>query len=204
MLAGIVSLVVGPPLDGRQWSAVGLSVVAALSLQRGDDRLPAKALGLILVACLCFAIADLAIVSLIGRLVGTGTVPIGRFHAGILAMVITYVACGVLLLPAAPRMWPRTSGGWTPALQYSLVWLAAMISLYACLGQVGAVFGNILQSTRGVMSVVIGAGLARSGWHDLEERVDRATLLKRIAAAMLMTAAISLWVSDALWVGDAS
>jgi hypothetical protein len=46
------------------------------------------------------------------------------------------------------------------------------------------------------MSVVIGAGLAQAGWHDLEEKVDRATLIKRIAAAVLMTAAIALWVSD--------
>jgi len=195
MLAGIVALVLGPPLDGRQWAAVALSVVAALALQRGDDRLPARALGLILVACLCFAIADLAIVSLIRRLAG-GAEPLGRFHAGILAMAITYVACGAILLPAAPRMWPRSRGGWLPAVQYSLVWLLAMIALYACLGQVGAVFGNILQSTRGVMSVVIGAGLAQAGWHDLEEKVDRATLIKRIAAAVLMTAAIALWVSD--------
>ena len=196
MLAGIVALVLGPPLGGRQWAAVALSVVAALALQRGDDRLPARALGLILVACLCFAIADLAIVSLIGRLAGGNAEPMGRFHAGVLAMAITYVACGAILLPAAPRMWPRSGGGWLPAVQYSLVWLLAMIALYACLGQVGAVFGNILQSTRGVMSVVIGAALAHAGWHDLEEQVDRATLLKRIAAAMLMTAAIALWVSD--------
>jgi len=197
MLAGIVSLVLGPPLDVRQWVAVVLSVIAALALQRGDDRLPARALGLILVACFCFAVADLAIVTLIGRLAGGGAAPIGRFHAGILAMAITYVACGAVLIPAAPWMWPRSRSGWLPAVQYSLIWLLAMIALYACLGQVGAVFGNILQSTRGVMSVVIGAALARAGWHDLEERVDRATLLKRIAAAMLMTAAIALWVSDA-------
>ena len=196
MLAGIVALVLGPPLGGRQWAAVALSVVAALALQRGDDRLPARALGLILVACLCFAIADLAIVSLIGRLAGGNAEPMGRFHAGVLAMAITYVACGAILLPAAPRMWPRSGGGWLPAVQYSLVWLLAMIALYACLGQVGAVFGNILQSTRGVMSVVLGAGLAQAGWPDLEEQVDRATLLKRIAAAMLMTAAIALYFSD--------
>ena len=178
------------------WPRGGGPVVAALALQRGDDRLPARALGLILVACLCFAIADLAIVSLIGRLAGGGAEPMGRFHAGILAMAITYAACGAILLPAAPRMWPRSGGGWLPAVQYSLVWLLAMIALYACLGQVGAVFGNILQSTRGVMSVVLGAGLAQAGWPDLEEQVDRATLLKRIAAAMLMTAAIALYFSD--------
>lgn len=195
MLAGIVSFVLGPPLDGRQWTAVALSVAAALFLQRGDDRIPSRSLGLMLVACLCFAIADLAIVALIGAIADGGSAPVGRFHAGVLAMAITYAACGVLVVPAAPGMWPRSARGWTPSLHYSLVWLLAMIALYACLGQVGAVFGNILQSTRGVMSVVLGAALAHAGWHDLEERVDRATLLKRIAAAMLMTAAITLYFS---------
>jgi len=196
MLAGIVSFVLGAPLDLRQWIAVGLSVVAALVLQRGDDRIPASALGLILVACLCFAIADLNIVALIGALADGGAAPIGRVHAGVLAMCLTYVACGAILLPAAPAMWPRSTRGWVPAVQYSTVWLLAMIALYACLGQVGAVFGNILQSTRGVMSVVVGAALAHAGWHDLEEQVDRATLMMRIAAAMLMTAAIALWFID--------
>jgi hypothetical protein len=38
--------------------------------------------------------------------------------------------------------------------------------------------------------------LARCCWHEVEEQVDRATLLKRIAAAMLMTAAIALYFSD--------
>jgi hypothetical protein len=61
---------------------------------------------------------------------------------------------------------------------------------------VGVVFGNILQSTRGVMSVAIGAALAHLGWHDLEQRVDRSTLLRRLTAALLMTAAIALYVID--------
>lgn len=195
MLAGIVSFFLGPPLDVRQWIAVGLSVAAALVMQRGDERIPIPSLALTIFACLCFAIADLNIVALIRAFTGAGT-PIGRFHAGILGMCLTYVACGAMLLPAAPRMWPRSRGGWVPAVQYSAVWLLAMIALYACLGQVGAVFGNILQSTRGVMSVAVGAALAHAGWHELEERVDRATLLKRIAAAVAMTAAIALWFTD--------
>jgi len=58
------------------------------------------------------------------------------------------------------------------------------------------VFGNILQSTRGIMAVVAGAALAHLGWHDLEERVDRATLIRRFAAAVLMTAAVCLFVID--------
>jgi len=38
--------------------------------------------------------------------------------------------------------------------------------------------------------------LAHLGWHDLEEQVDRGTLLRRLAAAALMTAAIALYVAD--------
>jgi hypothetical protein len=44
--------------------------------------------------------------------------------------------------------------------------------------------------------VVIGAWLARAGWHDLEERVDRGTFIRRVVAALLMVAAIALYVMD--------
>ena len=196
MLAGIVSTFLGAPLDARQWAAVGLAVAAALALQRGDDRVPLGTLGLVLVACLCFALADLQIVALLRALATGGPEPLGRFHAGCLGMCLTYVACGGLLLPWAGSMVPRSAGGLWPAVQYALVWLVAMIALYACLGTVGAVFGNILQGTRGVMSVLLGAILAHLGWHELEEKVDRRTFAARIAAAMAMAAAIALYASD--------
>ena len=70
-----------------------------------------------------------------------------------------------------------------------------MVALYACFGFVGAVFGNVLFSTRGIMAVVLGALLAHLGWHDLEEKVDRVTLLRRLTAAVLMTAAIAAYVA---------
>jgi hypothetical protein len=44
--------------------------------------------------------------------------------------------------------------------------------------------------------VVFGAALAHRGWHELEQRVDRATLVRRVAAALLMTAAIAVYVID--------
>jgi hypothetical protein len=38
--------------------------------------------------------------------------------------------------------------------------------------------------------------LAHLGWHDLESRVDRSMLLKRFAAALLMTAAVAIYVGN--------
>lgn len=199
MLAAIVSFVLGHVLDTRQWLAVALSVVAAMLLQAGRGGVSAGAFGLVLSCCLCFAISDLWIVQLIdglqaGAVASGGS--ISRMHAGGLAMALTYGLCGVVFAPLAIGLRPHTRADWQASAQYAAAWLLSMVGLYCCFGLVGVVFGNILQSTRGVMSVAIGAALAHLGWHELEQRVDRATLLRRLTAALLMTAAIALYVID--------
>jgi drug/metabolite transporter (DMT)-like permease len=201
MLAAIVSLGPGPGLDLRQWAAVGLTVIAAGMLQRGGAVSP-WALGIVLAACLSFAVSDLFIIRLIDALClarDDAGEPISRLHAGGLAMAVTYVACGGAALAAVavrPELWPRDRRDRRAASEYAAAWLVGMVALYACFGLVGAVFGNVLQATRGVMAVVIGAGLARAGWHDLEERVDRATFARRVAAALLMVVAIAVYVME--------
>lgn len=197
VLAFTVTLALGQVLDGQQWLAVGLSVVAAFFLQTGRGAVPLRVLGLVLVGCVLFAASDLQIVRLIAGIQAEATAagaPLSRMHAGALAMVITFATCGLLFLPVAAAIRPR--GDWAAATAYAAAWLASMISLYYCFGTVGAVFGNIIQSTRGLMAVALGALLARRGWHELEQRVDRATLLRRVFAAALMTVAIALYAVD--------
>jgi uncharacterized membrane protein len=201
MLAVIVSFVLGHVLDTRQWLAVALSVAAAAMLQSGRGAVPAGAFGFVLSCCLSFAISDIFILHLIdglqkGAIESSGA--ISRLHAGGLAMALTYGVCGVLFAPLVVALRPYTRADWAAAAQYASAWLVSMVGLYLCFGLVGVVFGNILQSTRGVMSVALGAAMAHLGWHELEQRVDRATLLRRLAAALLMTAAIALYVID-LW-----
>ena len=200
VLAVIVSCLPGEPLVARQWCAVGLAVVAALILQReptGARPAAAGGFAIVLVGCLFYAVSDLGILGLIDAFhspCAQCCPPIGRLHAGGLAMAVTYVFCGAIALPFVPRLRLRAAGDWVAPVQYAAAWLGGMAALYTCFGTVGLVFGNILQSTRGIMAVVAGAALAHLGWHDLEERVDQATLLRRLAAAALMTAAIALYV----------
>ena len=199
MLAVVVSFVLGHVLDTRQWLAVALSVAAAAMLQAGRGAVPAGAFGFVLSSCLAFAISDIFIVRLIDGLQAgamESSVVISRLHAGGLAMALTYGLCGLLFVPLVVGLRPYTRADWLAGAQYASAWLLSMVGLYCCFGIVGVVFGNILQSTRGVMSVAIGATLAHLGWHELEQRVDRATLLRRLAAAVLMTAAITLYVID--------
>jgi drug/metabolite transporter (DMT)-like permease len=195
-LAVIVSILPGQPLDGRQWLAVGLCGTAALVLQRGGSGLPLASLALLFVGCTCFAVADLGIVALIDGL--EQALPVSRLACGNVAMTLTYSLGGILVLPlVAGEAWrqPLTSADWRAAAEYSLAWLAAMVALYACIGAVGVIFSTILQSTRGIISIVLGAGLARQGWHELESQVNRTVFARRIAAAVLMTTAIALYVS---------
>lgn len=201
MLAAIVSLAPGGGLDGRQWLAVGSSALAAWMLRRGGGISP-MAFAILLVGCLGFACSDFCILGLIDGLepsLDMAGQTIERLHAGALAMAVTYVACGalaVVTLMIAPPLRPRDRGECIAAIQYGAAWLSSMVALYACFGLVGVVFGNVLQATRGVMAVVLGAWLARAGWHDLEERVDRDTFIRRAVAAILMVAAIGLYVMD--------
>jgi drug/metabolite transporter (DMT)-like permease len=199
ILAAMVSLSPTGTLDWRQWVAVLTSVVAAAMLQRGGTiGLPGFAI--ILVTCFGFACSDLFIVGLIEGLEPSRSNsgdPISRLHAGALAMAVTYAGCGLLAgiaLAIWPALRPRDRRERIGACLYAAAWLSGMVGLYACFSLVGVVFGNVLQATRGVMAVVIGAWLAKAGWHDLEERVDRGTFIRRVIAALLMVAAIALYV----------
>jgi drug/metabolite transporter (DMT)-like permease len=199
ILAAIVTCLPGDPLDARQWAAVALGLAAAALLQRGGGIAP-SALALVLVTCLAFAVADLCIVGLIDGLQAgpsPSAGPEARLRTGVLAMSLTYVTCGAaaVLLLVVRRTRPRDGRDWRGGGWYAAAWLGSMVALYACFGLLGAVFGNILQSTRGVMAIVIGAVLAHLGWHELEDRVDRFTLLRRVMAAALMTAAIALYAT---------
>lgn len=199
VLAIVVAVVIGEPLSDRQWLAVTLSVAATALLQGTAGGLSRGAFVRVLSVCLLFAISDLCIVRLIDALDTAPGVSGGRLSAAVLAMLLTYVlcgtACGLMLVAGRPSV--DRGGGlapWRAACTYAATWLAAMAGLYVCFGLVGALFGNVVQSTRGIMSVVIGALLAHLGWHELEQRVDRATLVRRIGAAALLTAAIAVYV----------
>jgi drug/metabolite transporter (DMT)-like permease len=204
VIALLATWVLGQPLAGRQWLAVAISVVAVAMLHRSRplsrSSAPGVVLGMVVAICLCFAVSDLFIVGLIDAVRGSpvasptmATSTQARLHAGGFAMAATYVLCGIIALPFVRQVGRRRTGGWVAAAQYSAAWLASMAGLYICFGLVGPVFGNILQSTRGIMAVGLGALLAAMGWHELEQPVDRQTLVRRVVAAVMMTAAIAAY-----------
>ena len=194
--AVLLTLVMRQSLAPLQWLAVLLCGGAAVVLQQGSSGVQLRILVLLSMSCFGFAVADLGILSLINGI--EDAIPVSRLQAGSLAMSLTYVLGALLMIPfviAQYRRLPRpVTADWRAAAEYSAAWMAAMVTLYACIGSVGVILSTILQSTRGIMSVVLGAALAHHGWHELETRVDRQMLIKRVIAAALMTTAIGVYV----------
>jgi len=184
-----VGFQLGPPLSRAQWGAVTLCVLAAFSLNRAGRRLDAPSAGWLVVTCLGYSLSDLGIVRLVQALQ-----PLSWLHASVLGACLCYALCGAIALTAAPFVGDRESRReWVHAWPYAVVWFGGMLLLFGCFAMVGPVFGNILQSTRGPMSVVIGAYAARRGLERIEQPVSREVLWRRLAAAVLMTAAIALF-----------
>jgi hypothetical protein len=69
----------------------------------------------------------------------------------------------------------------------------AICLLFACFGLIGVVYGNVVQSTRGIMAVGIGWIVAHIGHAHLESKVSRRVFRRRVAGAILMTAAVILY-----------
>ena len=65
-----------------------------------------------------------------------------------------------------------------------------MLFLYACFALIGTVNGNIVQSTRGIIAILIGAALSKLGFNELEEKITLNIFIRRIIAGAMMILAI--------------
>lgn len=177
------------PLAAEQWLAIGLCVTAAVSLNFSGVSLSLHGVAWLLFTCINYSLSDLCIEQLFGAL----GLP-SRFEASVLGTSISYVLCGAVALVALPLARRRIGRvDWVQALPFACCWLMAMVCLFICFGSVGAVYGNILQSTRGLFSILAGMWLASMGWFHLEQRAPGWVRVRRCAAAVLMVAAIWLF-----------
>jgi drug/metabolite transporter (DMT)-like permease len=173
-----------------QWLAVALSVAAAFALNSSGGRLPARMIGGLLLTCLTYSLSDISITYLV-HAVGNGAG--GVF----MSVALCYLLCGGVALAALPFAGPHQRGDWRLAVPWAVSWLGAMLLLFGCFQVKDVVFGNILQSTRGLISIVLGAGLAGMGMVHLEKKVSRRVFWRHMAAALLMSAAIVLYARGA-------
>ena len=176
-----------PAARGRKVLVLSFGLLLLAGWVTGKESVAATAW--LAVACIAYSLSDLNIARLVGVLG-----PPFSVHATILAVCLSYLLCGIAGLACLPWLGRGIRDmDWRFALPFSFCWFVGMCFLFGCFGSIGAVYGNILQSTRGIISVLIGAYLARLGLERLEQRITARTLARRVAAAVLMCVAIWLF-----------
>lgn len=175
-------------LHPLQWGAVGLSATAAWLLNEAGGRLPGRCVAVLAMTIVCYCLSDLSIGRLVARLAPAQPSP------AFIGAALSYLVCAVAVLPFALRRDLLQLHIWVLAAPYAAAWFGAMCLLYACFGLIGVVFGNIVQSTRGLMAVIAGWAIAHAGHTHLEARVGRHAIWRRAAGAVLMMGAVALYL----------
>ncbi len=197
ILAVISSMILHEDVTWLQWAAVVLSAAAAFMLNASGGSLPLKALAGIALTCLAYCISDLSIGVFVTAMKAGG---MGAMQASLLCAFLSYTLCGVLAVVILPWSGKGAPADWKWAAPFAAAWLVGMMCLFICFEAVGVVYGNILQSTRGLISIVIGAHLAGLGMVHLEQKHPRHVVLRRLGAAAMMCAAIALYrISPQQW-----
>jgi len=197
MLAGFTVLLMDQPLSVMQWAGVLIATAAAFVLNHAGGRNPWPAVIAILATCACYSLSDLCIRQLIDQLAVGGEMQRegGRVIVSVRATAMSYLLGGVVGAAAMPWLGSRRVADWRAVTPYAAVWFSAMLFMFATIGLVNVVLANILQSTRGLMAIGLGVALAAAGWTHLEAETERGVLIRRIAAAVLMTGAVGLYVA---------
>jgi uncharacterized membrane protein len=145
---------------------------------------------MVLLACLSYSLSDLSIASLVGKFHS-----IGALHGASLSAALCYILCGVfglIILLFTPKNTSKDT--WVYAIPFSVSWFLAMIFLFSCIGSIGVIFSNIIQSTRGIISILLGVWVAYAGFEALEPKVSRRVFFQRILAAILMTGSVAMFL----------
>ncbi|MHC5155620.1 MAG: EamA family transporter [Planctomycetota bacterium] len=186
----ISAIFLGLRFGPGQWLAVILTTAAVLMLSYSGKRIQGRFILLGLAACVSYCLSDLLVKVLVDHFEFMGIL-----RGAMMATALSYILCGVVGV-AVVMIYPRhsTRDTWLYALPFAASWFIAMIFLFSCFGLIGVVFGSILQSARGILSIVLGFVIAHLGFEALEPKPTKRIVVLRIIAAVLMTAAVVLFL----------
>jgi len=184
-LLGIIFL--GNSLNCWQWGAVVLCFCGAVMSNWSGKSISRTGVLYLLGAVMGYSLSDISIKQLIDCIkIQTGSGVLSTLIAASLSYV--YIGFFSLLVILSTRSVKIEH--LKPAMGFSCWWFTAMLFLFACFGLIGPLFGNIVQSMRGIIAVLLGALIAKFAWSEHEEKLARPVLIRRITAASLITCAI--------------
>ena len=180
----------------QQLTGVFVIMVASKLVSGAGERMSTAAWGWLIFCSSGFALSDVAI----GRMLQINSTVAGSvFQNAMFTLGIALVFSGVAAIPlffvqaARPSLVPRFSVLAKYAFGYSALWIVALAALFYAFASSSVELGTIVQSSRSLISVVIGYVLAKYGFlKDVEYKVSPRVFLVRLFAALLIIFAIYL------------
>ena len=183
----VLALLFGGTLTPLKYCAVVLCSISAVGMNFTGGKLTLKSCFWIGMAVISYALCDLSCTEMVKMMPGKN-----MMYNSLAVVGVSYALLGVFSLPALIAV-PRKKELLRDALPFGLAWFVSMIFLLAAFGSLGVIYGTILQSGRGIASVLIGILLLKLGFENLEPRVGRKAWIRRMIMAALMLCAMVMY-----------
>lgn len=182
----------GNRLNGLQWLAVCMSAMAAVGMNwSGGARFSLKGVLWLASTLIFYSLTDMAETHLV-RMPDSGSMI--RDALGVVA--VCYAVLGLVTLPFLRKFrWTRQQ--FIRAIPFGLTWYLSQAALFICFGLLGVVFGNVIQSSRGLFSIALAILVVSLGHARLDAKISPHMWVRRAVAAVLMTLAIILYSAAA-------
>ena len=183
----IIATMIGKTLSPMQWLAVFLCTVAAVGMTFSGGKIALSSCLWLFMAVFSYALCDMCVTELMLLMPGKSML-INSF--GVIG--ICYTALGLAVSPALFK-YRMNRKEFIDVLPYSALYFLSMIFLYTSFGLIGVVFGSIIQSGRGILSVLLGIVLVHYGLDRNERRVSPLKWVQRFVCATVMLAAMVIY-----------
>lgn len=178
------------PLTGMQGIAVLISTIAAIGMNwSGGARFSLSGMLWLFLTLVAYSLADITETEIV-RLFASGNM----IHDAFKAAFLCYFVLGIFSAPLLLR-YRWTKRQFVKAFPFALAWLFSQVALLACFGLLGALFGNVIQSSRGIISVLVGILLAKIGMGKYDSTISRAMWIRRAVCSVLMALGIILYAA---------
>lgn len=174
-------------------AAIALTVFGAWLMNKsGGMHLPLKGFAWLMANMLFAAACDLSAVKTSKLLLASG-------YSNLTASFVAYCTLSVVLASFSGVMLAIRGKGdasMKHSFVFSALWFGAMSGLYFCLSSVGPVKGAMIQSSRGIMAIVIGLLVAKYSTSKVESKISTQMWIRRAIGAAIMTIGIIICILE--------
>ena len=172
-----------------QLAAIILATTGAVSMNGGKSTRPVtiKAICFLMSTVITYCLADLVETRLL-NMSRSGNI----WCDGLGVCATCYMILGFTMIPLFKK-WKFSYERLKFGAPYGVLYFSSQVALFVSFGLIGPVFANVIQSSRGMISVAIGIMLCRVGLSNLDANGDKKLWIRRMICAIIMTAAIILY-----------